>query len=74
MKKPFAHDKALQASYQEYGRYIQAGEGSMKAIERAIEIYIYVVKQYAIPPQELTPKILNEMIDKRLRQKPKDDK
>src|ERR1700753_2261005 len=45
MKNPLTHDKALQAAYQEYGRFIQAGEGSLKAIERAVEIYNYVTKE-----------------------------
>ena len=43
IKNPLTHDKALQSAYQEYGRYIQAGEGSLKAIERAIEVYNYVM-------------------------------
>ena len=33
---------ALEAAMLEYGRYIQAGEGSTRAVERAIEIYNYV--------------------------------
>lgn len=44
MNKPLTHDKALQAAMQEYGRFIQSGEGSTKAVERAIEIYNYIMK------------------------------
>lgn len=33
---------ALEAAMLEYGRYIQQGEGSTRAVERAIEIYNYV--------------------------------
>lgn len=43
MNKSLSHDKALQESYLEYGRFIQSGEGSLKAIERAIETYNYVM-------------------------------
>ena len=42
MKKPLTHDKALQAAMLEYGRFIRAGEGSTRAVERAIEVYNYV--------------------------------
>lgn len=43
--KPHTHGKALQAAMLEYGRFIQAGEDSTKAVERVIEIYNYVMKQ-----------------------------
>lgn len=43
--KSLTHDKALQAAMMEYGRFVRVGEGSTKAVERAIEVYNYVMDQ-----------------------------
>jgi hypothetical protein len=57
------HNRALQAAMQEYGRHITAGEGSTKAVERAIEIYNYVIKESHTKEEDYP---LNPVADKEI--------